>query len=449
MSRPWTWGDSWQIAFAGATRASSALGASVSPPVTRLAASWSPPVTPTQASWSPPVTPYMAAWSPPVPQHRTVSPPVTPRPPRAPGFVETRDGLLPADAQPPWLGIDPDWVWGSDAAMRAQALRRSRERVAPLRDPRIAPALRGDVMVTQGDGTDPLWRWKPEFRLAAVLAELGACLVVDELRLWLVPRPSTQPTVAPAAFFLLQPPPARFRYDVQLDKVLRAAVEREVRMPEILVQSDDMGSFFDALTGIDAQDAPFLAQMMQMAWALGHQVVMAFKNRVAEWRPYQRSARVQPVIPMPGHGSLPSGHATMSALSATLLSALLYPDPTDARRAMLDRLARRIAFNRVVAGVHYPMDSWAGYGLGNALGQALVALAGGQPVPVADDCIIGEGSELPELAAPDPGLPPAPQKAPPPGGAAPAARTLAAVDVPLWRQVWAAAEHDIQNARLK
>ncbi len=41
------------------------------------------------------------------------------------------------------------------------------------------------------------------------------------------------------------------------------------------------------------------------------------------------------------------------------------------------RLAHRIAVNRTVAGLHFPVDSAAGAALGCAIGSALIALAQG------------------------------------------------------------------------
>ena len=104
-----------------------------------------------------------------------------------------------------------------------------------------------------------------------------------------------------------------------------------------------------------------------------------------------------PVIGTPGHGSLPSGHATLAALTSTVLSALLYPGGGP-RVDMLDRLARRIAFNRVVAGVHFPMDSMVGYELGRQLGHAFVATACGAALPGSIPCPVTVDSELREEA---------------------------------------------------
>ncbi|HEV7915762.1 MAG TPA: phosphatase PAP2 family protein, partial [Albitalea sp.] len=76
---------------------------------------------------------------------------------------------------------------------------------------------------------------------------------------------------------------------------------------------------------------------------------------------------VQPVIPTPGHGSLPSGHATDAYFVASLLRELL-PGPSYERvDVQMRRLAYRIADNRVVAGLHFPMDSVAGCLLGDTL----------------------------------------------------------------------------------
>jgi hypothetical protein len=43
---------------------------------------------------------------------------------------------------------------------------------------------------------------------------------------------------------------------------------------------------------------------------------------------------------------------------------------------MLRRLAERISMNRTVAGVHFPIDSWAGAVLGTAVGRAVLGRCG-------------------------------------------------------------------------
>jgi len=107
-------------------------------------------------------------------------------------------------------------------------------------------------------------------------------------------------------------------------------------------------------------------------------VEMRFKHALACWRPVEYNAQVQPMLTTPGHGSFPSGHATQVHAVAHVLKNLLNLNPAgNPGHAMiidqLDRQAARIATNRVVAGVHFPVDSMAGRMLGVALGEYFVA----------------------------------------------------------------------------
>src|ERR1044071_8116934 len=85
-----------------------------------------------------------------------------------------------------------------------------------------------------------------------------------------------------------------------------------------------------------------------------------------------------PMIPTPAHGSFPSAHATEAFAVAEVLRGFVkhhkyhYTD-FERRLALLSKLAERIAVNRTVAGVHYPIDTWAGAILGRAVGQIVLA----------------------------------------------------------------------------
>lgn len=57
----------------------------------------------------------------------------------------------------------------------------------------------------------------------------------------------------------------------------------------------------------------------------------------------------------PGHPSYPSGHATMAYAWAFLIAAF-----KPAYRHRLEEAARRVAWNRVVAGLHFPTDGEGG-----------------------------------------------------------------------------------------
>lgn len=197
---------------------------------------------------------------------------------------------------------------------------------------------------------------------------------------------------------VVEPLEETFDFGDQVDKVLRAAVEREDRAAEVLGQMDDIVPFYAAVTGVNLDATPRLAELLAAAGELTTLLVMRLKHEMAVWRPFQVSPDVQPMIETPGHGALPSGHATHAAMLAELLGEIAYAD-LPAGQDMLDRLARRIAFNRVVAGVHFPMDSLVGHRLGRVIGRLLVALAGkGEARALSDPISVTPAGELAEVA---------------------------------------------------
>ena len=224
---------------------------------------------------------------------------------------------------------------------------------------------------------DSLWRWAPEFRMMAVSAALASRVRALDRTLWINDRRK----VAPSPVLLVALPDSldHINWRAQADDVLRAAVEREDRLPEILSQAASLWAFFESVSGVSLERAPAYAELVLAAedWAL--KLLMLLKHNVAARRPIELSSLVHPVIPTPGHGSLPSGHAALAAFNTELLRLMLYDSGQPHRVKALDRLARRIAFNRVVAGVHFPVDSQAGYVIGRQLARALATLAGKRP----------------------------------------------------------------------
>jgi PAP2 superfamily len=298
-----------------------------------------------------------------------------------------------------WAGIDPPWVYanGPDALL-AQGLRRTRDRIAPAADPRVA---KGPPIAASGKAELPaLWRWQRQFRVKAVVAEVLSRLVVQGTALWWVPAPAAS-MVATQIFTL--PSLKGYNWSNQIDKVMRAAVEREERLPEILSQASDFNAYFDAVVGVSRPHTPHLSELLEVAWEVSSHVVLALKNAAAVWRPYQLSSAIHPVIATPGHGSLPSGHATVAALTACVY-AMLLPRPSKERLRQLDRLARRIAFNRVVAGVHFPIDSQVGYALGAQIALAMGAGAAVVAMPRPYTPSQEPGSAAPPKAGPKTGV---------------------------------------------
>jgi hypothetical protein len=109
---------------------------------------------------------------------------------------------------------------------------------------------------------------------------------------------------------------------------------------------------------------------------------MRFKHALACRRAHEYSPQIQPMIPAPLHGSLPSGHACEGFLFAFLLAHLISGSKGQNANELrwseqFARQAARIAINRTVAGVHYPVDSVAGCLLGLTLGEYFLGICTG------------------------------------------------------------------------
>jgi hypothetical protein len=108
---------------------------------------------------------------------------------------------------------------------------------------------------------------------------------------------------------------------------------------------------------------------------------MVAKHHLACRRPTHIGATVMPFIPTPAHGSFPSGHSTEAHAVTVVMSAFMEQQPARfadvaQRKLLLRKLAERIAVNRTVAGVHFPIDTWAGAIIGRAVGQIVLAKCG-------------------------------------------------------------------------
>ncbi|WP_255471018.1 phosphatase PAP2 family protein [Paracoccus sp. M683] len=192
----------------------------------------------------------------------------------------------------------------------------------------------------------------------------------------------------------------------QLPFLRMGAKLRDDRMAEILSQQGDILSFFGAQQRLDVNARKWTIVLIQAF----HSALAAHEYRVKYMcsvpRPVDLSPRVQPIIPTPGHSAYPSGHATESFAIATVLAALRHfavKDPADPQRfasvlrdqlavpyseqgtnldpltqesavavQQLYRLASRIAENRTVAGVHYPVDSAHGAATGLMMALSFV-----------------------------------------------------------------------------
>lgn len=150
---------------------------------------------------------------------------------------------------------------------------------------------------------------------------------------------------------------------------------RADRGNEVLAQTTGVLDFFAAIIGMQAHRHKYTLEIIALAMTLAIDVEMRIKHAFACERPSELSPQIQTMIPIPGHSSWPSGHATESFVVATILQALLQSanQTGDQYKEQLQRLAARVAVNRTVAGLHYPVDSAVGRLLGTALGDFFVA----------------------------------------------------------------------------
>ncbi|MEQ5869435.1 phosphatase PAP2 family protein [Sagittula sp. NFXS13] len=190
-------------------------------------------------------------------------------------------------------------------------------------------------------------------------------------------------SVAGQTVVTLKKPSNAFLAEKQLPWLRTYADLRADRLNEIIMQTGDVQSFF-ALVGYMAPDATkWTLCLNQAIYRLCTALEMPLKHGFDAARPIAMSCKVQPIIQTPPHGTWPSGHATESFASATLLTRLFYnrgfnPAEEIANGNELFRHAERIAMNRTIAGVHFPSDSMAGAVMGVTLAEALVRLLDGE-----------------------------------------------------------------------
>jgi len=168
----------------------------------------------------------------------------------------------------------------------------------------------------------------------------------------------------------------KFDWDkTEFEKELRyvmdqAGENRKGRLPDILAQVQVPYPFFARLLNLQPGRHRHTSELMSAVFRFSSTVVMQFKNHLKVRRPADRSPLVQPMLPTPGHGSYPAGHATQCHFAVAVLQELLKGKLVSADMGtQLELLADRIAENRIIAGLHYRPDNCAGKKLGKELAK--------------------------------------------------------------------------------
>jgi PAP2 superfamily len=183
---------------------------------------------------------------------------------------------------------------------------------------------------------------------------------------------------------------------------------RDDRIAEINVQIDDILSFFGAIALIDNQRRLRTLELLEATVRLCIHAEMKLKHLCRAPRPIDLAPEVQPIVQTPDHSTFPSGHATEAFAVATVLHRLMTgagpkagigkdADGLQTHRAQVFRLANRIAANRTVAGVHFPVDTAAGALLGCIIGDMVYGLGTEQKPKQARafTAVVGDGGALP------------------------------------------------------
>jgi hypothetical protein len=258
--------------------------------------------------------------------------------------------------------------------------------------PRQWPAAFGGDQVRDIDHADNLRLWQPDVRASVLQFEAMAGMAFETDRkkyAWLVVhRVDARADVSRSVLVTMSRPSTGVL-------VQQAAVVAEEARNRLMVKSDDVASR-DRLSEITSQVVPPFAfwcsvlplqpermprtiDLIELTLALCGLVEQRFKHALAVPRPQYFNPAVVPAILTPGHGSLPSGHATEAFAVSTILHRLIAPRAGEAANGcpelsgMLLALAARIANNRMIAGLHTPIDTSAGRLLGTVLADYLAA----------------------------------------------------------------------------
>jgi membrane-associated phospholipid phosphatase len=156
--------------------------------------------------------------------------------------------------------------------------------------------------------------------------------------------------------------------------------QRPDRSAEVMTQLGFPTPYFAMILGLQSFNR-YTFELIGITQVIASHVAMVAKHHLACRRPVRIGAQVMPMIPTPAHASFPSAHATEAYAAAEVLCCFVekqrrhYADFAQ-RKDLLRKLAERVAVNRTVAGVHYPIDTWAGAILGRAIGQIILAKCG-------------------------------------------------------------------------
>ncbi len=219
------------------------------------------------------------------------------------------------------------------------------------------------------DVGDYLARWDPATRFYLLITEMvsGLEFNVEGPKFTL----SCRDAAGESKVVLEMTRPPRPLFDAQMTKVFSRASERNDRTAEILTQVQPQFAYWSAICNLHPSRTSWTIELTTAVLHFSMLICQRIKHALACPRPIEYSALVQPIILTPAYGTFPMGHATEAYMFAGIMKVILGKAGNALDQSgtaeQLALIARRISDNRVIAGVHFPIDAPGGFVLADAL----------------------------------------------------------------------------------
>ena len=207
-------------------------------------------------------------------------------------------------------------------------------------------------------------------RLAPLAAALALCAACAGAAAAAGPGARARPLVALDA---LSPPPAAGSDESKADLAIVLWEQRTRSQEDVERSRREVGLGLEAFAGalgpgFDAPAHPRTAALLDRAHAAATPIVGDAKARWRRPRPSDADPRVHSAVEREDTFSYPSSHGVRGVLIARILAEL-----APSRWEALLAAGRRVGWDRVTAGAHYPSDVVGGQQLGEAIAAALLA----------------------------------------------------------------------------
>lgn len=172
-----------------------------------------------------------------------------------------------------------------------------------------------------------------------------------------------------AAILPAPPAPDTLAGQADLETVQRAQLMRTAEDVAWAKLSDaSMHTFMEtAVAGewFTEKNLPYTAEFLNDVMNDGNAAIRQTKSLFARHRPPLLDKSIEPCVPLAKSFSYPSGHATRAYVWAGVMGDL-FPE----RRAEFEAYASKVAWGRIIAGVHFPTDLAGGRRVADALLKA-------------------------------------------------------------------------------